>query len=136
MARTIINGNDLSDWLDDDGAYDYYEEDIIEGYAAGCAHCGGFDNGDGDYDYKAYADGAGITLEDCNGVDDLDDRTRAEYDDTINPLQKFVDDNIDACTEHIKNKTIHKFLADNVKLDEDGSDDYFEYILNRIDSLI
>lgn len=132
---TIKNGQELVDWLYYDRAIDFYEDEIILGYAAGCAHCGGYEMED-DNELSAYAEGAGITLDECNGVDDLDYKTREEYDNTIEPLQKFAEEHIEECTQHINDKTIHKYLKDNVTIGENGSDDYFEFILNRIDSLI
>lgn len=138
---TITNGQELSDWLHDDGAYDYYEEEIIAGYVSGCLHCSRWNGDDEDYDeydddIDEYASENDISLEDCNGPDDLDYPTFREYEDTIDPLREFVDAHIEECTQHINDKTIHTFLENNVKIGDDGSDGYFDHILCRIDNLI
>ena len=83
---TITNGQELSDWLYDDGAYDYYKEEIIAGYTFGCMHCSRWDGDDDSYDeyddedIDEYASENDISLEDCNGPDDLDYRTFREYE--------------------------------------------------------
>ena len=85
---------------------------------------------------EGYMDAKNISLEDTNGIEDLTDDLSQEFYDTIDPITEFVDDHIDECTEHIKDKTITKYLSDNVELYDHGSEYYFDYIMNRIDSLI
>jgi len=135
----ITTGEELRTWLEEDGAYDYYEDDIIKGYIITCAVLGGHEFDDRD-EMDTYAEGymaaKDISLEDTNGVEDLTDELSQEFYDTIDPITEFVDDHINECTEHIKDKTITKYLSDNVELGDCGSDDYFDYILDRIDSLI
>lgn len=128
----ITNGSELRDWLYDDAAYDYYEDEIIRGYSINCGVHDGRDF-DEDEDYEV---DESISLEDTNGIDDLDEETRSEYDDTVDPIIKLVEANIDLCTEHIKNRTIRKYLEDNVQLGDDGSSSFFDYILDRIDNII